>query len=460
MEVRTFGSADALIDALKDTLPDAICLDIGLPGVGGMEALRIVRSRHRTVPVIMLTADGSVDSVVEAMNHGAYDYVQKPASRARLVPCIRNAAAHHRATTELAQLTRSTAGAGFPGIVGASPAMGRLFGQLEKVAASDITVLVHGESGTGKELVARAIHRHSARRDAPFVAINCAAVPESLQDSAFFGHEKGAFTGATRMKPGHFEMAHGGTLFLDEVAELSLSLQAKLLRVLQERRFERVGGTRTLSSDFRLVAASHRDLAAMVKEGTFRGDLFFRLAVLELEVPPLREREGDMERLIHAFFDGGTGPMRIDAAAMKHLRDYDWPGNVRELHNVLERAAVLCRDSCIRFDDLPDRIRNAQGGPERGRAPVEPPASALPASGFHEERPDLADPQGVFPGEAQKGMTLAELERWAIETAMARTGGNLSEVVRILAIGRTTLYRKLKSYRSADDQGPAEGTSH
>lgn len=423
LNVQVHASGESLLEALKTTLPDVICLDLGLPGISGLGVLQVVRQRHLTVPVVVLTGDDSAHSVVAAMGDGAYDYLTKPADRTKLTTVVRNAASHYRDSTRLAQLEQEASGHGFAGILGNSPAMNRVFRQLQKIAASDITVLIHGESGTGKELVAHAVHEHSARSSGPFVAVNCAAVPETLQDSEFFGHEKGAFTGATRTKAGRFEEADGGTLFLDEVAELSPSLQAKLLRVLQERQFCRVGGSRTLSSDFRLVTASHRDLEAMVKEGAFRGDLYFRLAVLELELPPLRDREDDLWLLIDAFLQefGSEDALRIGPSARRTLSRYEWPGNVRELRNVLQRASVLCEDNTIQLGDLPKRLVGEL-------PPSEPPAPQLP---------DLD----------ALNMTLDDLERWAIVTTLERTGGHLTEAVRILGIGRTTLYRKLKKYK-------------
>lgn len=424
LNVQVHASGESLLEALKTTLPDAICLDLGLPGISGLGVLEVVRQRHLTVPVVVLTGDDSAQSVVVAMRDGAYDYLTKPADRTKLTTVVRNAVSHYRDSTRLAQLEREASGHGFAGILGNSPAMSRVFRQLQKIAASDITVLVHGESGTGKELVAQAVHAHSARGTGPFVAVNCAAVPETLQDSEFFGHEKGAFTGATQTKAGRFEEADGGTLFLDEVAELSPSLQAKLLRVLQERQFCRVGGSRTISSDFRLVTASHRDLEAMVKEGTFRGDLYFRLAVLELDLPPLRDREDDLWLLVDAFLQefGSEAGLLIGPGARRTLSRYEWPGNVRELRNVLQRASVLCEDNLIRVGDLPKRLV--------GEEPVGKEAGTL-------QLPDLD----------ALNMTLDDLERWAIVSTLERTGGHLTEAVRILGIGRTTLYRKLKKYK-------------
>ncbi|MBL4632422.1 MAG: sigma-54-dependent Fis family transcriptional regulator [Kofleriaceae bacterium] len=429
-------SAEALLDLLSRTLPDAVCLDLDLPGMGGMEVLSLLRRRHRTVPIIMLTGDKSIHSVVQAMQAGAYDYVPKPPDRARLVNTVSNAVKQHHMSTRLAQLEREVDGTGFDGIIGQSPVMRDLFRQLEKVAMSDITSLIHGESGTGKELIAGAIHKNSARSSGPFVAVNCAAVPETLQDSQFFGHEKGAFTGATKTQLGRFEQANGGTLFLDEIAELNPTLQAKLLRVIQEKNFQRVGGSRVIHSDFRLVAATNRDLADMVRRGTFRDDLYFRIAVLELEIPPLRDRKGDLDLLVNTFLseiaNAGNQPKAVvSSEAMTTLAEYSWPGNVRELLNVIQRAVVMAENNFIASRDLPSRLLNVQG--------KRPPA---------DEECVVSDaPRGTPPPDpGEYPMTLVELERWAIETMMERTGGNVSEVIRRLKIGRTTLYRKLKRY--------------
>ncbi len=440
------ASAESLLEGLSKSLPDVICLDLGLPGMSGLDALELVRQRHRTVPIIILTAESSPGTVVSAMRGGARDYLVKPLERMKVTTTVRNAVEHHRLESQVRQLRRDADQTQFSGILGRSPAIRGLFHQLDRIAASDITVLVQGESGTGKELVARAIHEHSARRGGPLVAVNCAAIPESLQDSELFGHEKGAFTGADQSRPGRFEQANGGTLFLDEVAELSSELQAKLLRVLQERKFERVGGRTTLTSDFRLVAATHRDLASMVGRGEFREDLFFRLAVLELHVPPLREREGDIAMLSDAFIrqmasEAGRDCPRLATDTVALLHRHPWPGNVRELRNSLQRALVVCEDGVIQPGDLPPRMLRDVGSGTETERPVPAPASKVVAiAGEPEPRADpVAQPR-------LEGASLAEIERAAIEAALVSAGGNLSEVTRRLGIGRATLYRRLKKY--------------
>ncbi len=430
------ADAESMLDAFSRSLPDAVCLDLGLPGMSGQDALALIRARHRTVPTLVLTADREPSTVVSAIQMGAHDYLTKPLDRTKVTTAVRNAVQHHRLGARVRQLERETQSNRFMGILGQSVPMQQLFRQLDRVVASDITVLIQGESGTGKELVARAIHEQSARSDGPLVAVNCAAIPPSLQDSEFFGHEKGAFTGADQARAGRFEQANGGTLFLDEVAELPADLQAKLLRVLQERRFERVGGRKSLPSDFRLIAATHRDLLQMVERGEFRQDLFFRLAVLELRVPPLRERGDDTILLARTLLASLAAEAKVDCPrfdphALDLLRAYGWPGNVRELRNCLQRALVVCDGQQIQATDFPARIW--EGTPPRAHNDP-PPAPAAPAP---------AEPP---PPKGLGGSSLAEIERAAIEAAIRSAGGNLSEVTRRLGIGRTTLYRRLKKH--------------
>lgn len=435
---RCFADAETFLDGIRENAPDVVCLDINLPGLSGLEALDLVRRLHSEVPVLMMTGEAHVDSVVHAMQKGAYDYVAKPLVKAKFLTTVRNAAERYQLTTEVSRLEHALDAEGSYGqLVGRSPAMRRLFQKVERVAARDVTVLVRGESGTGKELVARAIHEGSKRRRGPFVALNCAAIAESLQDSELFGHEKGAYTGAMHARQGRFEQADGGTLFLDEIAELTPALQAKLLRVLQERRFERVGGSTTVESDFRLVAATHRNLAELADAGRFRRDLYFRVAVVEVVAPALREREGDLAELVPALLSRlvqeGEPIPRVSSAAFELLSSHKWPGNVRELQNVLEGALCSSTAGTIEVQDLPEDLA--------------PSASSIPAPLRSEavesfravSRHLTADPPA-------NDLTLAELEQRAIEDALSRTGGNVAEVGRRLGIGRTTLYRKLKKY--------------
>jgi DNA-binding NtrC family response regulator len=440
--VRVHASAESFLEGLETSLPDAVCLDIGLPGLNGIEALEIVRNRQADVPVLMLTANSAVNSVVQAMQRGAVDYLTKPVDELGLITAVHNAIERARSAPKSVELVRADETGRYAGIVGKSPAILEVFHQLDRVAARDISVLVHGESGTGKELVARAIHERSSRQKGPFVAVNCGAIPETLQDSELFGHEKGAFTGAVSTRQGRFEQADGGTLFLDEVAELSAQAQAKLLRVLQEHSFERVGGTRTIRSNFRLLAASHKNLRRLVQEGSFREDLFFRIAVFELELPALRNRKGDVDLLVPALLERaaqrhGTPAPSVSPEALRELRDYAWPGNVRELSNVLERAAVVADGSLIRAQDLPSHVRAHNDGAPSAARPLTLSDAVLPG------RPA----KHALPSKPPKSsLNLEELERWAIEQALAQAQGNIAEVVKKLGMGKTTLYRKLKKY--------------
>ncbi|MFN3198310.1 MAG: sigma-54-dependent transcriptional regulator [Bradymonadia bacterium] len=435
VEVHHDGSS--MLNALGWTLPDVICLDLGLPDADGLELLERLRRQNPTLPIIILTADDTVDSVVRAMQSGAYDYLPKPVDETKLLTAVRNAVDHHKLATRLADLEaqdRTT----YRGIHGASAIMRSLFKTIERVAARDVSILIHGESGSGKELVARALHEASGRRDGPFVAVNCAAFPPSLIEAELFGHEKGAFTGATHRRAGCFERADGGTIFLDEVAELDLSVQAKLLRVLQERAFCRVGGVKEIRSDFRLLTATHKHLSQAVVAGEFREDLFYRVAVFEMQVPSLKDRVEDVALLAHHFLEqfslhDQTEPLRLSAEALEALKRYPWPGNVRELQNAIQHAAVMSSGGTITLKDLPHRVRGLSSGLGTVITP-----SPLPAEPSHTPLP---------------ATTLEEIERQAIIEALDRHRGNVSAAQRQLGIGRTTLYRKMKKFNIELDRG-------
>src|SRR3990172_2793533 len=359
-EVKVFHDGESFLASLGAMMPDVICLDLSMPGIGGLDTLDVIKERQRHLPVVILTADHAVDSVVAAMQRGAYDYLVKPIDRTKLVTTVGNTVQRYHISIHLKQLEREVGGEGYANIVGDSPAMKELYRQMDRVAASDITILIHGESGTGKELVAQAIYEASGRKSGPFVALNCAAIPETLQESEIFGHEKGAFTGAVARHIGKFEQANSGCLFMDEVAELSLSLQAKLLRAIQEKKFHRVGGSTQVQSDFRLIAATHRNLLDMVNRSVFREDLYFRIAVFELEVPPLREREDDVVLLAERFLDryGTKGPRpRLSNEVIDLLKAYAWPGNVRELENIMQRCLLIAKGGLVLPEDLPPRLR-------------------------------------------------------------------------------------------------------
>ncbi len=421
-DVETFsGGAEVL--ACADPAPGAVLLDLMMPEVDGVAVLKELKRRHPTLPVIILTAVTEISRAVEVTKLGAYDYLVKPIDQERLKTTLHRALSHATLTEEVVRL-KSELGEQFhmKNIIGSSAAMRRVYEQIEKVSNSDITVFVSGESGTGKELVAKAIHYGSLRSDGPFIDVNCAAIPEGLQESELFGHEKGAFTGALATHPGKFEQAAGGTIFLDEVGEMSPSAQARLLRVLQERCLQRVGGTKTINLDVRVISASNRDLESMVANSSFRQDLFYRLVVFPIELPPLRQRSEDIPLLVEHFIkkyarDALTGVTGIQPGAMEALRDHTWPGNVRELENVIHRSLLLADGPAIGIEDLPTGLGADADGPGS----------------------DSSAPISV-------AMSLDELEKAAIEKALKRHGGNLSDVARQLGIGRSTLYRKLEQY--------------
>jgi two-component system response regulator HydG len=425
------GGAEA-IAAYRKRPADVVVTDLRMVPVDGIEVVRRLREADPEATVVVVSAHGTIAAAVDAMREGAIDFIEKPFSpevlRARVEKAAEIARERRGARTARARaeaLEEDLVRARDPhGLVGSSEAMKKVLEQVRKVAATDATALVLGESGTGKELVARAIHDGSARRERPFVSVSCAAIPEGLLESELFGHEKGAFTGAVRRKLGRFELAHEGTLFLDEVGELPPSVQVKLLRVLQERRFERVGGEETVEVDVRLVSATNRDLAARVKEGLFREDLYYRLDVVAIRLPPLRERPGDVEELALHFL-ARAGP-RLGRAAVKDftpesmeiLRRHAWPGNVRELENVVEQALVFAEGDLVTPAELPDALR---------RAPL---AAALPV------------PAG------DRGLTevLEDLERQLILAAYERAKGVKAETARLLGIKPSALYYKLEKY--------------
>ena len=428
-QTQTFATGQECLSALNQSLPDAILLDLHMKGLDGHETLQRIHEVHPELPVIMLTGDVDPQNVVRAMQAGACNYLAKPVDRTRLLQALSTSIAsfHQKFQQKYEQRTQSNTD-GYGALLGRSEIMRRLFRNLERVAPSNITVLIAGESGTGKELVARAIHDNSRRGTGPFIALNCAAIPETLQESELFGHEKGSFTGANSRRIGSFEQAHGGTLFLDEVGELSPALQAKLLRVIQERRFYRVGGSEEIDVDVRLLAATHRDLSTFVKSGAFREDLYYRLAVFEVDVPALRERTEDIHILTKKFIDQYSvahqrSPIEVTSKALKALENYRWPGNVRELQNALERAVVVSEGSTIELDNLPSRVVNA-------------PLSR------HRQTKSSTDPSI---------MTMNEVEQQTIQQALIEFDGNVSQVIRELGIPRTTFYRKLKKYGLSKD---------
>ncbi len=417
LDVQTAADGQLARELLDQSSFHLMITDLKMPRMGGMELLRHARATAPEMEVLVLTAHGTVETAVEAMKLGAFDYLSKPLSSPVELRLVVQRALEHRRLREHRQRTRAQ-GPGVPTLVAEDPVMQAVVKQLDKVAATHATVLLVGESGTGKEVAARRVHDTSPRREGPFVAVNCAAVSPQLIESEMFGHEKGAFTGASERRRGRFELADGGTLFLDEVAELAEGLQAKLLRVLQEQRFERVGGTRTLQVDVRMVAATNRDLEQQMAEGRFREDLYHRLAVFPLRLPPLRERPGDIAPLARHLLERagktvGKPGLRLGDDALGHLRAHSWPGNVRELGNALERAAILADGDEIQAEHL------VLGPPGRASAPA--PAPAM---------------QG----------TLKELEKAAIVRALDDHSGHRKKAAAQLGIAVRTLYDKLREY--------------
>jgi DNA-binding NtrC family response regulator len=428
--VEGFASGAEVL-ATSDPPPAAVLLDLMMPEVDGIQVLKELGRRHPTLPVIILTAVNDVARAVEVTKLGAYDYLTKPVDKDRLLTTLKRAVSHHSLEAEVDRL-KGELGERYhlSNIVGSSEAMRRVYDQIEKVLESDITVFVAGESGTGKELVAKAIHYGSLRSDGPFVDVNCAAIPEGLQESELFGHEKGAFTGALATHPGKFEQAEGGTILLDEVGEMSPSAQARLLRVLQERCLQRVGGTKTIDLDVRVVSASNRDLGQLVTDGRFRQDLYYRLVVFPVDLPPLRERREDIPALVEHFLakyaaDAGKKIRRVEPAVLDQLMSLQWPGNVRELENVIHRSLLVAGGPELKTADLPSDLRGIA---------------------------DEAMSNAPAPGGLR---SLDELEKQAICHALEHFDGNLSDAARQLGIGRSTLYRKLEQYglRPKKDDG-------
>jgi len=423
----TASSGMEAIDILTTQPIDLVLSDVKMPGMSGIDLLEKAKQIKPDLPVIIMTAFGSVEKAVEAMHKGAYTFILKPFENEALIAHIAKALSMSKIVQEntlLKDAIRSRYK--FDNIIGKSKPMQALYEIIKKVAPTSASVLVEGESGTGKELVAKSIHYNSIRKDHPLVAVNCSAFAESLLESELFGHEKGAFTGAVGLKKGRFEMADKGTLFLDEIGELPMPLQVKLLRVLQERTIERVGGTVSLPVDFRLIAATNKILEDEVKKGNFREDLYYRLNVVKANIPPLRDRLEDIPLLINHFIEKYTqGPETagnvtgIDKEAVQRLCDYEWKGNVRELENVIERAVILAPGTTITVSDLPSQIRNPKSG-------------TLQLDGI---------PDGVGLSE-----TLAAVEKRMILRAMKMSGNVQTKAAKILGIGKSGLNQKLKKF--------------
>jgi len=440
--------------------PDVVVLDVHLPDATGLETFHRIRAFDARIPVILVTGHGTTDLAIEAMKEGAYEYLLKPLELAELRALIDRAAQ----SSLLMRVPAAIPGvepeppSGDP-LLGRCPAMQEVYKAIGRVARQDVTVLILGESGTGKELVARAIYQHSKRADRPFLAINCAAIPEALLESELFGHEKGAFTGADRKRIGKFEQCHGGTIFLDEVGEMSPLTQAKILRLIQEQRFERVGGTETVQTDVRIIAATNADLERMVDEGRFRKDLYFRLNVFTINLPPLRERGDDIgllvDHFLHRFGQELSKPVAEvlpDAAAA--LRNYPWPGNVRELQSVLKQSVLRMSGSVLLSDFLPPHVLRPTG--QAGSLPE----SATPATGGF-DWDQFVDGRIANESENLYAEALERMEREVIVRTLKHTDGNQLQAARVLGITRGSLRNKIralgisiaKSVWTEDDQG-------
>ncbi|HVP67784.1 MAG TPA: sigma-54 dependent transcriptional regulator [Anaeromyxobacteraceae bacterium] len=441
-EVSAAGDGEQALAVLSRSPVDVVITDLVMPRLGGLELLKRVSADFPDVPVIMITAHGTVDTAVEAMKAGAFDYITKPFDQEELKKVIAKATRARDLEREHVHLA---AGDGDrPPLVGQSAAIRAVYDVIAKVADSPSTVLISGESGTGKELVAQALHRGSSRRDKPLIKVNCAAIPKDLVESELFGYEKGAFTGAVGSKPGRFELADGGTLLLDEIGEVPVEMQVKLLRALQESEFERVGGIRTIRVDVRLIAATNRDLKALIAEGRFREDLYYRLNVVPIALPPLRERKEDIPALAQHFVEKydrrlGKKVERVDDEAMEVLLAYAWPGNIRELENLMERSVLFADGPLITASQLPESLRE--------RAPTAPtPVAAVGPIGA------IAAPSGASMKEIVR-QAQAELERELISRALEETAGNVTRAAKRLQISRKSLQVKMKELglRGADD---------
>ncbi len=441
-EAVVFNDSSEALECIDAEDIDAVITDLYMPGPSGMEILEFCKNNYSGLPVVVITAYGTVESAVNALKRGAFDFITKPFDQTELLNVVRKAVATHRqrqkepivffslppsaSASSTGPSSSETGLHPISSIIGSSVQMQEVFKVISKIASSPATVLVWGESGTGKELVAYEIHRHSDRSNKPFVKINCAAIPATLIESELFGYEKGAFTGAVASKPGRFELAHEGTLFLDEVAEMPLEMQVKLLRILQEQEFERVGGVNTIKVDVRIITATNKDLESEVKAGRFREDLFYRLNVVPIHLPALRERRDDIDLLVRYFLiqfneklkKGVTG---LTPETLAALKAHSWPGNIRQLENVLERMILMCEGSILTVDDLPEEI----------------------AGGILDRREEPFDENSASLKQIVRRQTQS-LERDLIEKALEETGGNVTRAADKLGLSRKGLQLKMK----------------
>ncbi len=433
IESRSFERAEHLLDAIDSGAPDVLVTDVRMPGMNGITLLERLNDQHPELPIIVITAHSDLENAVAAYKGGAFEYLPKPFDIDEAVDLVRKAARESGADTGTGDAARSQ----IPSLIGQAPAMQEVFRSIGRLSGSSMTVLITGESGTGKELVARALHDHSPRAAQPFVALNTSAIASELLESELFGHEKGAFTGAESRRIGRFEQADGGTLFLDEIGDMSPALQTRLLRVLAESEFYRVGGQQSIRVDVRVIAATNQNLAKAVKEGRFREDLYHRLNVIRINTPPLRQRREDIPLLINHYLSKAADELNasakaIDAEALELLESYDWPGNVRQLVNATRRLTVTAPGSVITADDIPMDFGGQESGDRQASEWTQSLESWAARRLSNGETPLL-------------DAALPEFERVLIRTAMARTKGHRQAAAKLLGWGRNTLARKMKA---------------
>ncbi|MBT7522082.1 MAG: sigma-54-dependent Fis family transcriptional regulator, partial [Nitrospina sp.] len=447
-KVKVFDNGELCLNCLDEN-PRVICLDINMPGLSGLEILKQLRLANRDIPVMVITKNDALDSAIEAMKIGAFDYMVKPVDKIRLRTNVEKAIEMHTMVTKIQKLQGELKKThSYKNIVGKSESMRQIFGQINEVSGININVFIGGESGTGKELVAKAIHFNSTYKTGNFIAINCGAIPETLQENEFFGHEKGAFTGADDSRQGKLEAANGGTLFLDEIGEMSPKMQVKLLRFIQDKSFERVGGTKKIHVDLRIISATNRNLEDAVKEGRFREDLYYRLMVYLISLPPLRVRKDDIFLLINHFLKKYKNEISknistVSSHALEALVSYPWPGNVRQLENEIYRAMVTTQTNSVQIENLSPQIQKLKEGY------VDQENQFIP---YPENREKILsslknNPQPISP--TLSGTKFKEIEKNAIIEALEKANGNIPQAAKALGVSRATFYRKIKKYRSA-----------